>query len=155
MSAGRVAAHCPQKIKDWAARLDQVLPPANALRSADFQLAVNCLETSASGTRRSNPWKAPRTTKSSVPTPAWTSRLAYSMSSSANRSIEPTPIQAGGRPATLATRAGTAAAGTLDEPAGTPSSELQAKRLALGVHIKWPTAGGVGLVLPVRSSSEG
>jgi hypothetical protein len=58
------------------------------------------------------------------------------MSSSTNRSIEPTPIQAGGRPATLATRAGTAATGTLDEPAGTPSSELQAKRLALAVQNK-------------------
>ena len=47
------------------------------------------------------------------------------------------------------------AAGTLDEPAGTPSSELQAKRLALAVHIKWPMAGGAGRVLPVRSSSWG
>ena len=85
----------------------------------------------------------------------WTSRRAYSMSSSTNRSRAPTPIQAGGRPATLATRAGTAAAGTLDEPAGTPSSELQARRLALAFHIKWPTAGGAGRVLPVRSSSPG
>jgi len=80
---------------------------------------------------------------------------AYSMSSSTNRSIEPTPIQAGGRPATLATRAGAAAAGTLDEPAGTPSSELQARRLALAVHRKWPMEGGAGWELPVRSSSWG
>ena len=43
----------------------------------------------------------------------------------------------------------------LDEPAGTPSSELQARRLALSVHIKWPMAGGAGRVLPVRSSSSG
>jgi hypothetical protein len=43
----------------------------------------------------------------------------------------------------------------LDEPAGTPSSELQARRLALAVHIKWPTAGGAGWELPVRSSSWG
>lgn len=50
---------------------------------------------------------------------------------------------------------GTAAAGTLDEPAGTPSSELQARRFALAVHIKWPIEGGTARVLPVRSSSSG
>ena len=38
-----------------AAPAYQLLPVANALRSADFQLALNCWETSASGTRRSNP----------------------------------------------------------------------------------------------------
>ena len=142
-------SHCPKVCRD------AFLPVANALRSADFQLALNCWETSASGTRRSNPWKAPRATRSSVATPAWTRRRAYSISSSTNRSMAPTPIQAGGRPATLATRAGTAPARTLDEPAGTPSSELQAKQLALAVHIKWPMAGGAGRVLLVRSSNWG
>src|ERR1700722_5108872 len=59
----------------------------------------------------------------------------------------------GGGPGRRGTRAGTAATGPLVDPAGTPSSEFQARRLALAVHIKLPMAGGAGWELPVRSSS--
>ena len=60
------------------------------------------------GREEIEPVEAPLTTMRLVGTPAWTSRRAYSMSSSTKRSMEPTPIQAGGRPATFSTRAGTA-----------------------------------------------
>jgi hypothetical protein len=49
-------SHCPELCRDaFGFSAISALPVANALRSADFQLPLNCWETSASGTRRSNP----------------------------------------------------------------------------------------------------
>src|SRR6185437_1953062 len=83
------------------------------------------------------------------------SRLAYSISSSTNKSIDPTPMNAGGRPARFSTLAGTAPAGTTREPAGTPSKELQTNRFDAGTQRYAPIYGGTWRELPVRSSSIG
>jgi hypothetical protein len=119
-----------------AASKDQDLYAAcvKARRSASRHARANPRDKLASGAIPSNAWNAPGTTFSSTATPAASSRCAYSMSSGANRSMEPTPINAGGRPFRFDARAGTEFGGTTAEPARTPSKLVQPKRFDAGVH---------------------
>ena len=64
-------------------------------------------------------------------------------------------MKVGGNPARFSTRAGTAPAGVFDEPAGTPSSEVQPKTLDSAVQTNSPRCDGTERLLPVRSSNIG